>query len=335
MSMEVIQPGVCTTVQDLGRYGFQQHGVIVGGAMDPLAMRVANMLVGNRQRDAVLELTLKGPSLLLQKDLLLAVCGGDFAPTVDGKRIAPNRPVWVKRGSTLQFSHAKQGCRAYLAVAGGFDVPMLMDSRSTNFRSGFGGFEGRMLQAKDVLSTRPPGEYSRHLACNYADAAGENAFSQADWHVPRSLFPYIAEPVVRVIRGEQYSGFSTESRERFWKEPFRVTPQSDRMGYRLDGPPLTLSSPLEMTSEAVTAGTIQVPPSGQPIVLLADRQTIGGYPKIGYVATVDLPIFAQLKPGDVVRFREVSVGEAQHALYARERELKQLQVAMELTTGWR
>lgn len=335
MSMEVIQPGVCTTVQDLGRYGFQQHGVIVGGAMDPLAMRVANMLVGNRQGDAVLELTLKGPSLLLQKDLLLAVCGGDFAPTVDGKRIAPNRPVYVKRGSTLQFSHAKQGCRAYLAVAGGFDVPMLMDSRSTNFRSGFGGFEGRMLKAKDVLPTRPPGEYSRHLACKYADAAGENAFSQADWHVPRSLFPYIQEPVVRVIRGEQYSGFSTESRERFWEEPFRVTPQSDRMGYRLDGPPLTLSSPLEMTSEAVTAGTIQVPPSGQPIVLLADRQTIGGYPKIGYVATVDLPIFAQLKPGDVVRFREVSVGEAQHALYARERELKQLQVAMELTTGWR
>lgn len=335
MSVEVIQPGVCTTVQDLGRYGFQQHGVIVGGAMDAFSLRVANLLVGNQGGEAVLELTLKGPTLFFQEDLLIAVCGADMAPSLDGKRMHAYRPTWVKRGSTLQFSHAKKGCRAYLAVAGGWDVPVVMESRSTNFRAGFGGFNGRMLQPKDQLKTGEPGEFSRFLATRYAERAGARSFAQADWYVPKALFTYEANPVVRVIRAEQYGDFSPQSRHSFWEEAFQVTPQSDRMGYRLDGPQLTLSSPLELTSEAVTAGTIQVPPSGQPIVLLADRQTTGGYPKIGYVASVDLPVFAQLKPGDGVRFQEITVGDAQSALFEREVELKQLRVAMELTSGWR
>ncbi|MDF2680397.1 MAG: KipI antagonist [Brevibacillus sp.] len=335
MSVEIIQPGVCTTVQDLGRYGNQQHGVIVGGAMDSFAFRMANMLVGNQAGDAVLELTLKGPSLFFHEDLLVAVCGGDFSPSIDGKRVAANRPVWVRRGSTLQFSHAKKGCRAYLAVAGGWDVPIVMESRSTNFRARFGGFEGRMLQAQDSLKTNAPWEYSRFLASKLAKKARSASFVQAEWYVPKALFPYMQNPLVRVIRGEQFNDFSTQSRLCFWEQSFQVTPQSDRMGYRLAGPELKLSSPIELTSEAVTAGTIQVPPNGQPIILLADRQTIGGYPKLGYVASVDLPIFAQLKPGDAIRFQEVTVGEAQKALYEREIEWRQLRVAMELTTGWR
>ncbi|QRG70092.1 biotin-dependent carboxyltransferase family protein [Brevibacillus choshinensis] len=335
MSVEVIQPGVCTTVQDLGRYGFQQHGVIVGGAMDSFATRVANLLAGNQGGEAVLELTLKGPALLFHEDLVIAICGGDMAPVLDGKRVDRNRPIWVKRGSTLQFSHAKKGCRTYLAVAGGWDVPVIMGSRSTNFRAGFGGVEGRLLQPKDRLKTNEPGEFSRFLASAFSEQAGANSSVQADWYVPKATFTYGANPVVRVIRGEHYDDFSSLSRQSFWEEDFRVTPQSDRMGYRLEGPQLTLSSPLEITSEAVTAGTIQVPPSGQPIVLLADRQTTGGYPKIGYVASVDLPVFAQLKPGDRVRFQEVSVGDAQRALWERDSELKQLRVAMELISGWR
>ncbi|KQL49463.1 KipI antagonist [Brevibacillus choshinensis] len=335
MSVEIIQPGVCTTVQDMGRYGYQQHGVIVGGAMDSFAMRMANMLVGNQPKDAVLELTLKGPSLLFHEDLLIAVCGGDFAPVIDGKRVASNRAVWIKRGSTLQFSHVKQGCRAYLAAAGGWDVPVVMESRSTNFRAGFGGFEGRMLRAKDLLKTNAPGEYSRFLASKLAKQAGSDSFVQADWYVPKAMFTYLRNEMVRVIRGEQYDDFTAQSCRQFWEQSFHVSPQSDRMGYRLAGPQLSLSSPMELTSEGVTTGTIQVPPSGQPIVLLADRQTIGGYPKIGYVASVDLPIFAQLKPGNVVHFQEVSVGEAQKALFDREMELRQLRVAMELTSGWR
>jgi len=335
MSVEVMLPGVCTTVQDAGRYGFQQHGVIVGGAMDPVAMRMANMLVGNQPGEAVLELTLKGPSLRFHEDFLIAVCGGDFAPAIDGQRIAGNRAVWVRRGSTLQFSRAKKGCRAYLAVAGGWDVPVVMNSRSTNFRAGFGGHEGRMLRANDWLRANSPGEFSRFLASRLAKQAGANSFAQAGWHVPPSAFPCIANPTVRVIRGEQYDDFTADSREHFWSQPFQVSPQSDRMGYRLAGPQLSLSAPLELTSEAVTAGTIQVPPSGQPIILLADRQTIGGYPKIGCVASVDLPIFAQLKPGDVLCFQEISVGEAQRALYEREMELRQLQVAIQLTAEWR
>ncbi|MFD2371648.1 biotin-dependent carboxyltransferase family protein [Brevibacillus sp. GCM10020057] len=335
MSVEVIASGVCTTVQDEGRYGFQQYGVIVGGAMDSVSMRLANLLVGNQAEEAVLEMTLKGPSLLFHEDLLVAVCGGDFAPSVDGKKIARNRAVWVRKGSTLQFSHVKEGCRAYLAVAGGWDVPVVMNSRSTNFRAGFGGHEGRILRENDRLRINRPGEFSRFLASRLARQAGSSAVVQAGWYIPESVFPDLSDPVVRVMRGEQYGDFSEESRRQFWDQPYYVSPQSDRMGYRLAGPKLSLSAPRELTSEAVTAGTIQVPPSGQPIILLADRQTIGGYPKIGYVATVDLPLFAQLKPGDALRFQEVSVGEAQRALYERERELKQLQVAIQLTAGWR
>lgn len=335
MSVEVIQPGVLTTVQDLGRIGYQQHGVIVGGAMDTFAARIANMLVGNQPTDAVLELTLKGPSLLFHEDLLIAVCGGNFVPSIDGRRMPANRPVWVRRGSILQFSHARQGCRAYLAVAGGWDVPVVMRSRSTNFRAGFGGYEGRMLQGKDVVKSGAPGDYSRYLASELAKQAGTNPFIQTDWFVPKTMLAYMGQSVIRVMQGEQYPDFTNQSQKDFWAQSFQVTPQSDRMGYRLSGPILSLSSPLELTSEAVTVGTIQVPPSGQPIILLADRQTIGGYPKIGYVATVDLPVFAQLKPGDTVRFQPVSVRDAQKWLYERELELKQLRVAMQLAAGWR
>ncbi|UED72540.1 biotin-dependent carboxyltransferase family protein [Brevibacillus sp. DP1.3A] len=335
MSIEVVSPGLCTTVQDRGRYGYQRHGVNVGGAMDTLALQMANMLVGNHRDEAVLELTMKGPTLLFQKDMLVAICGGDLSPTINKNPIKSNRAVWVKSGSMLQFGHAKQGCRAYLAVAGGWDVPIVMGSRSTNLRAGFGGLAGRMLQAGDRLEHNPQSSFSLYLAKQLEQKARGAAFSNTNWFIPFGYVTKSREAIVRVIRGDQFDDFTSESRQSFFEQAFQVSPQSDRMGYRLTGPTLALTSPLELISAAVTMGTIQVPPDGQPIILMADRQTIGGYPKIGYVATVDLPIIAQLRPGETMRFQEISLHDAQRALYERERTMNEIKLGMELTVGRR
>ncbi|MGG1659836.1 biotin-dependent carboxyltransferase family protein [Brevibacillus sp. NRS-1366] len=335
MSIEVISPGLSTTVQDLGRYGYQQHGVNVGGAMDELALQMANLLVGNPYHDAVLEITLKGPTLLFHKDMLIAICGGDFSPTIDTKPVLSNRPVWIRSGSVLHFGHAQKGCRAYLAVAGGWDVPVVMGSRSTNVRAGFGGVEGRMLQTGDLLGQNPKCPFSSFLEQQLEKKAGTALFSEANWFISGGRCTAHSEAVIRVIRGGQFEEFSAESRRSFFEESFQVSPRSDRMGYRLTGPTLALSTPTEMISAAVTAGTIQVPPNGQPIILMADRQTIGGYPKIGYVATVDLGIVAQLRPGETVRFVEISLRDAQQAIFERDEMLKKIKLGIELYAGWR
>lgn len=335
MSMKVIHPGLSTAVQDLGRYGFQQHGVTAGGAMDSLATKTANVLVGNDEDEAVLEIVMKGPKLLCRENMLVAICGADMSPTIDGKPISLNRPVWIKKGSLLQFGTAKKGFRAYLAAAGGWDVPLVLGSRSTNIRAKFGGFQGRSLKEGDLLTTRNMGDRSRHLTQLLAKKAGDNAYFVAEWYIPENLFPSRSEHIVRVMRGEHFETFQSQSQRDFFSQEFQVTPQSDRMGYRLAGPMLEQNSPLELISSAVSAGTIQVPPNGQPIVLLADRQTIGGYPKIGHVATVDLPILAQMRPGETLRFQEISLQEAHQALYNRELALQRVRLGMELHVGWR
>lgn len=335
MGIEVIQPGMFTTVQDLGRFGYQRHGVIVGGAMDGGAMRTANLLVGNAEDEAVIEVTWKGPTLLFHEDLLVAVCGGEFALSIGGKPVASNRPVWIKKGSVLDMGRAQSGFRAYLAVAGGWDVPQVLGSRSTNFLAGFGGYKGRLLREGDRLGSKSPGDFSRFLLQRIASQGDSTSFSEADWYVPPQHSPFAQRTAVRVIRGEQFDDFTLESRRQFFQEAYQITPQSDRMGYRLSGPKLELTKQMELLSSAVSAGTIQVPPNGQPIILLADRQTTGGYPKIGHVATVDLPVLAQMRPGETVRFQEISLGEAQQALYRREMALKQIKLGIELNAGWR
>ncbi|MGG4494741.1 biotin-dependent carboxyltransferase family protein [Brevibacillus reuszeri] len=336
MSIEVISPGLSTTVQDRGRYGYQQHGVNVGGAMDELALQMANLLVGNKSTDAVLEITIKGPTLLFQKDMMIAICGGDFRPMIGDEQIALNRPVWIKGGTTIQFRQAQQGCRAYLAVAGGWDVPIVMGSRSTNLRAGFGGNEGRMLRAGDTLSHHVPGPFSLFLTQQLKKKAGAAPYSHMKWFISAESHAISSEEAaVRVIRGDQFEDFTAESRHSFFSQAFQVSPRSDRMGYRLTGPTLSQTTPNELISAAVTAGTIQVPPDGQPIILMADRQTIGGYPKIGYVASIDLPVIAQLRPGETVRFVEISLRDAQTALYEREKWMRQIQLGMEMNVGWR
>lgn len=330
MSITVLRPGLLTTIQDLGRYGYQKYGVIVSGGMDSYSLRVANLLVGNAEGEAVLEITLMGPTLKLEADTLLSITGGDLSPTIDGKPVPLWRPVYIQKGSVLQFGRCKSGCRAYLSVAGGYGIREVMGSKSTYLRAGIGGFQGRPLQSGDVLETNPPQAASLQVIRHLTKQAVCGPVIATSWYAGQAHILPDAEPVVRVMRGGQFDQFTDESKAKLWDSVFQVTSQSDRMGYRLSGAALMLEKPLEMVSEAVALGTFQVPPDGNPIVLMADRQTTGGYPKIGQVALVDISKVAQIKPGGKVRFEETTVFEATRSYRERERTINNLRTAIGL-----
>jgi antagonist of KipI len=320
VSLRVRQPGLLTTVQDLGRVGHQRDGVPVSGAMDPLALRVANLLVGNDERDAALEITLTGPTIVFEGDALVAITGADLSATLDDARLPAWRAIRVPSGATLAFGAVRVGCRAYLAVAGGIDVPPVLGSRSTYVRAGFGGVDGRALRRGDVVSSGAPSALAERIAVSLTHADGRAGVAR--WSVGAKLRPaYADEAVVRLIAGAHAAALTDASRAALHQATFRVSSRSDRMGYRLEGPSLELAEPLELLSEPVAFGTVQLPPGGCPIVLMADRQTTGGYPRIGEVATIDLPLLAQLKPGDRVRFAPISLEEAQALYVEREREI--------------
>lgn len=307
MSIRIVKPGLLATVQDLGRTGYGKYGVIVSGAMDSFSHRAANWLVGNDDREAALELTWSGFTAQFEQDLWIAVTGGDFSPEIEGVKMPMWRPVFVRRGSSLTLQKPVSGCRSYLAVSGGIDVPLVMGSRSTYIRAGIGGFQGRVLRSGDVLRVKPGYLNNRPKLVDE-----DSPFFAGKWSIPVSLLPsYNDHPSVRVIRGNQFDDFDNESRESLFRQRFQVTPQSDRMGYRLSGAPLFLDTPKEYISEAVTMGTIQVPADGQPIILMADRQMHGGYPKIAQAASVDIPVIAQVPPGGTIRFREILLPEAE------------------------
>lgn len=324
--IKIIKPGLLSTIQDNGRFGFQQYGVSPSGAMDVYSHRMANILTGNNENAPTIEMTLLGAVILFQEDSLIAICGGIFSPSINGSNAIPIwRPVLVKKGTVLHFRAAKKGCRAYLAVAGGFSVPKLMNSASTYLRAEIGGFHGRALQSGDEISFNPRSTLSGHIAEYLNARLNHRPFAAAEWFVSPKLIPSFENNlVIRVMEGRHYHLFSKESKEKLFNSLFQVTTQSDRMGYRLHGHPLQLQDYKEQLSEAVTFGTIQVPADGNPIVLLADRQTTGGYAKIAQIASVDFPLIAQAKPGDRIHFKKISLEEAQKLYIERERNLLQL-----------
>ncbi len=294
-AIEVRQAGMFTTVQDGGRRGRRSLGVPLSGAADPFALRLANMLVGNPDDAAGLEFTLRGPALRFERAMLVAAGGADF----------PNVPRWrpfvVPAGATLDLGTARAGCRGYLAVAGGISVAPVLGSASTYTRAALGGIEGRALRDGDTLSV----------------PAVERGVRERWFLDERLLPPYAPDAVVRTVDGLHAGEFDPA-----WRETtFRVSPQSDRMGIRLAGAPLCRTATIERASIPVVPGTIQAPPDGQPIVLLADAQTIGGYPQVAHVASVDLPLLAQLRPGDRVRFVRIELEEARTLVLARDRAL--------------
>jgi antagonist of KipI len=329
--IKVSKPGLLSTVQDLGRYGFQKFGVIVSGSMDPIAHRISNWLVGNDENEAVIEMTLTGPVLEFQENCLISICGGDLSPSIGGDPVPLWRSILVKKGSILKFGGCKSGTRAYLAIAGGIDVPSVMKSRSTYLRAGIGGFEGRNLNAGDTLEASPLRQNSKDIMDYLIPYLEDKTFTEIDWSISSEFIAiHRSRKVVRVIEGPEHNLFTEKSRQAFFGDPFKVSPQSDRMGYRLQGPQLSLKQATDMISEAVTFGTIQVPSDGNPIILLADRQTTGGYPRIGQVASVDLPLIAQTKPGEELSFTAITHEEAQKLLIDREKQLRHLKQGIAL-----
>lgn len=222
--IKIIKPGLLTTIQDLGRYGFQKFGVIVSGVMDSLSHRIANLLVGNEENAPTLEITMVGPVIEFERDTLISICGGDLSPSIDGKFVPLWRPVLVKKGSQLRFGQCKTGCRSYLAVAGGFDVPRVMGSTSTYLRAGIGGFKGRPLKTGDELKLSPPNNRSVQMIHDFSTKIGDQKFVATKWSVSAGFIPISNKiPSIRVIKGRQYQLFSKESQKSFFREPFEIT----------------------------------------------------------------------------------------------------------------
>jgi antagonist of KipI len=300
-ALVVVEPGLLTTVQDLGRVGYQRVGVPVSGPMDRAAFIVANRLVGNPDGAAALECTIKGPRLEVRQAGVVAVTGAPMGFSVNGQEAPAWTAVRVRAGDVLAFQMASAGCRAYLGVAGGIDVPPALGSRATYLRGRLGGLAGRALQKGDAL---PVG----------ASAAAAPPEGRT---VPPALRPaYPVERECRVILGPQDDRFTPEGIRAFLEGPYDVTPQADRMGYRLKGPEITHARGHDIVSDGIPLGGIQVPGEGQPIVLLVDRQTTGGYTKIATVIGVDIGAIGQTRPGQRVRFRQVMLDEAHAALAA-------------------
>ncbi len=299
----IVKPGLLTTVQDLGRYGHQESGVPAAGPMDAFSHRLANQLAGNDGTAATLEITLLGPELIVDADATLAIAGAQFEVACDDRAVPLNTSFQVQRGQRLKFGRIVQGARAYLAVAGGIQTEPVLGSRATHLVSRMGGFNGRALAAGDrvpIVSDATPRPQRKFGGLT---------------------LPTNRRALLRVMAGPQADWFQADALKTIGGVSFRISPQSNRMGYRLQGPPLVRTREGELISEPLGIGAIQVPSAGEPILLMADRQTAGGYPKIGYVISADLPLAGQLAPGDFIEFRLCSRAEAIAALIARERQL--------------
>ncbi|RKI70985.1 biotin-dependent carboxyltransferase family protein [bacterium 1xD42-67] len=308
MSITVLNPGLLTTVQDQGRIGYQQFGVSVSGVMDPRSAALANIIAGNDQGEAVLECTMMGPQLQFDQANVIAITGGDLGPTLDGKAIPGYTAVAVQAGQVLRFTAPKAGCRAFIAFAGGLDVPVVMGSRSTYMKAKIGGFQGRKLEKGDQIGFRAPVKSLSHME---------------DRHIPPEFSPRPVY-VLRVVLGPQDDAFTSAGIDTFLSGTYTVTPEFDRMGCRLDGPAIAHKDGGDIISDGIAFGAIQVPSAGTPIIMLGDRQTTGGYTKIATVITADFRILAQLKAGDKVQFVKVPVEHAQNLLLAQRRALKAL-----------
>jgi antagonist of KipI len=312
MSVRVLRPGLLSTLQDLGRYGLQHLGIVPCGAMDSLAHRMANALVGNTDENATLECTIVGPELSFEDNALIALYGAVFESRNGG--LPPNRPVLVQAGSTIAIGSAVRGSRAYLAIAGGFQVDLVLGSRSTYLPAQFGGYRGRAIKAGDRLATADGlARLSEERFSTLSQHATAGGLRTVRWSAPQLSAPPNGALQVRAMEGRHHFQFEEAAREAFFSHAWRISANSNRMGYRLEGPRLQRNRKVEVLSEPTCLGTVQVPNDGTPIVLMADHQTTGGYPKIAEVASADISTLAQVSPGGLVRFARCSVEEAQQA----------------------
>jgi antagonist of KipI len=318
MAFSIIKPGLLDTIQDMGRSGFGNWGVSPGGAMDSYAAQVANLLVGNDKVEAVIEIHFPGPQILFEQNTLIAITGADFSPRINDQSIPRWQPVVVRKNTVLHFPSLVQGSRCYLSVHGGYCLKKWLNSYSTHLKAGAGGWGGMPLKKGDEL---PFNENTIYFAGLLKE---ESNFEVLPWRVNTDkIYQYPHE--IGFIPGHEWDLLSAASREAFLENCYLVHPSSDRMGYQLKGNPLALENPIELVSSAVSFGTVQLLPDGQPIVLMADHQTTGGYPRIAHVVTGHLPKLAQLRPSDSIQFQLMDMSMAERLLVARQKELHILQ----------
>lgn len=306
--IKIVNPGFMSTVQDLGRYGYQQYGVSVSGAMDQISARLANILVGNDEKEGLLEITIMGPKIEFLDSEIIAITGGNLQPLLNNQPINMNQTVLVNSGDNLSFKGIKSGCRSYIAFAGGIDVPIIMGSKSTFLRAKLGGYEGRALKAADILKIG-----KSHISIN--DLEGRK--------LEKHFYDYSSIVELRVTLGPQDDSFTKEGFETFFSSEYTVTNNCDRMGYTLEGEKIQHKNGADIISDGISMGAIQVPSRGTPIIMMADRQTTGGYTKIANVIAADLPKVAQAKPGDKIVFKKSTLEEAHNLIKELENKINE------------
>jgi antagonist of KipI len=314
MSITLLSNGILTTVQDLGRHGARRYGINPGGAMDPKAVRLINILLGNSESEAVIEMHFPAPQIRFDDDAVFALGGADFGAVLNGAAAENWHPHFAEKGSVLNFANKKLGARCYLSVKGGFIIENWLGSAATNLKAQVGGFHGRALKKDDSLS------FNSKLKIKN---------SKFDYRISRSLIPiYSSFPTVRVTAGAEYELLSDEARAELTGQNFSIGLQSDRMGFRLEGKPLRLDTPHEFISSAVGFGTIQLLPDGQLIILMADHQTTGGYARLAHIISEDLPLVGQLGAKDGVGFHFIETAEAENLTMDFEKELNFLKLGV-------
>jgi antagonist of KipI len=317
MSLRIIKPGVLDTVQDLGRYGFQHLGINPGGAMDRFAAQTANLLVGNNVDEAIIEIHFPSSIFLFQQETMISVAGADFSATINGEDIPLCQPVIVSKNSILQFQRWKQGARCYLGIKGNLNIQKWLNSYSTNIKAACGGFNGRPLQKDDVISFKEKNQYKNFLC--------DRDFSLLPW---KADIVWNETPIDRIalFPGNEWEWLTENSKKEFLNESFTIGSLADRMGYRLQTT-LQAKENNELVSAAVSFGTIQLLPNGELIILMADHQTTGGYPRVGHVISAHLPLLAQKQPGDKIYFRLTDQQHAEELFLKQQQHLLQLQNA--------
>lgn len=327
MKISIIKPGLLSTIQDMGRYRYLSQAVPVSGAMDELAHRLANKAVGNDDNNATVEFTYADTSFKAETPILISYSGDGAFLVYNNELMPAEKPLFFPAGSVVKLTHNAVGVRTYLAIAGGWDVPELMESKSTYLTASFGGYKGRALQKADVLVS---GTLLSEVSYGILNHLIEKSLTYPNWRISReSLLPEKRQEI-RVVLANEINWFDATSIISFLTSTYTIDRRSNRMGYHLSGKPLVKKVKKELVSTAVTPGVIQVTGSGDLVILMADCQTTGGYPRIAHVAAVDLPLCAQLKPGDVIRFSEISRDEAEELYLEREHDLSLITMVISL-----
>lgn len=327
MKISIIKPGLLSTIQDMGRYRYLSQAVPVSGAMDELAHRLANKAVGNDDNNATIEFTYADASFKAETPILISYSGDGACLVYNNELMPAEKPLFFPAGSIIKLIHNAIGMRTYLAIAGGWDVPDIMESKSTYLTAVFGGFMGRALQKADVLVS---GTLLSEVSNGILNHLIERSLTCPNWRISRESLLPVQRQIIRVVLASEINWFDAASIISFLTNAYTIDRRSNRMGYHLLGKPLARKVKKELLSTAVTPGVIQVTGSGDLVILMADCQTTGGYPRIAHVAAVDLPLCAQLKPGDTIHFSEISRDEAEALYLEREHDLSLITMAIGL-----